>query len=211
MSAPIELLLAGASGAVGNEVLRMALVDARIARVVAPTRRPLASHRKLFNPVVDFNALPVNAPWWKVDAVICTLGTTIRKAGSEAAFAAIDCELPIRIGMLARQAGATRYALNSSLGASERGNFYLRTKARAEAGIRALDFPVFTIVRPSLIDAEREEARPLETMSIVALRILAPVVPRRYRVVEPEDIARALIDGVLRQKPGERIIESDAL
>ncbi len=211
MSAPIELLLAGASGAVGNEVLRMALVDARIARVVAPTRRPLAPHRKLFNPVVDFNALPVNAPWWKVDAVICTLGTTIRKAGSEAAFAAIDCELPIRIGMLARQAGATRYALNSSLGASERGNFYLRTKARAEAGIRALDFPVFTIVRPSLIDAEREEARPLETMSIVALRILAPVVPRRYRVVEPEDIARALIDGVLRQKPGERIIESDAL
>jgi len=211
MSAPIDLMLAGASGAVGSEVLRMALADPRFAKVIAPTRRPLPAHKKLSNPVVNFNELPVNAPWWNVDAVICTLGTTIKAAGSEAAFAAIDCELPVRIGMLARQAGATRYALNSSLGASERGNFYLRTKACAESGIRAIGFPFFTIVRPSLIDAEREEARPMETMGIVVMRVLAPMIPRRYRVVEPEAIAQALIEGVLAESPGERIFESAQL
>ena len=97
------------------------------------------------------------------------------------------------------------------MGASEQGNFYLQTKARAESGIRAIGFPYFTIVRPSLIDAEREEARPLETVGIVAMRLFAPLIPRRYQIVEPEDIARALIEGALSQSPGERIVESDAL
>ncbi len=84
MTAPVHslrLLLVGASGAVGREVLAAALADPRIRQVVAPTRRPLPAHPRLLNPVVDFAALPADAPWWQVDAVICTLGTTIKTAG----------------------------------------------------------------------------------------------------------------------------------
>ena len=81
----------------------------------------------------------------------------------------------------------------------------------AESGIRAIGFPFFTIVRPSLIDAEREEARPMETVGVVVMRVLAPLIPRRYRVVEPEAIAQALIEGVLAESPGERIFESAQL
>ena len=158
MNTQLHLMIVGATGAVGRQVLTAALADPRIDEVVAPTRRPLQAHAKLLNPVVDFAHLPVDADWWQVDAVICALGTTIKVAGSQSAFAAVDRDLPITVARLAREAGATRYALNSSLGASLTGNFYLRTKAQAEAGVRDCGYPVFTIVRPSLIDARRERS-----------------------------------------------------
>ena len=126
MSRGLGLLLVGATGAVGQAVLRQALGEKRIAQIVVPTRRPLggefAGHEKLLNPVIDFTRLPEVSAWWKVDAVVCTLGTTIKVAGSQAAFAAIDRDLPIAVARLAREAGATRCALNSSLGASARGS-----------------------------------------------------------------------------------------
>lgn len=215
MASPVNLLLVGATGAVGQAVLRQALSEERITRIVAPTRRPLqaavAGGERLLNPVIDFTRLPEEAPWWKVDAVVCTLGTTIRVAGSQAAFAAIDRDLPIAVGRLARAAGATRYALNSSLGASARGNFYLRTKAEAEQGIIDFGFASTTIVRPSLIDAERNEARPGEQAGLLIARLLRPLLPRRYRAVRPQAIAAALLRGVVEGSPGVTIVESDAL
>ena len=204
-------MIVGATGAVGREVLAAALADPRFDEVVAPTRRPLTPHAKLLNPVVDFAHLPTDAAWWQVDAVVCALGTTIKVAGSQAAFAAVDRDLPVTVAQLARQAGATRFALNSSLGASLTGNFYLRTKAQAEAGIREIGYPVFTIVRPSLIDTKREQSRRGELFGVIVARALKPLIPSRYRAVKPEAIARALLDGVLLARPGEHVIESERL
>lgn len=215
MAKELSLLLVGATGAVGQAVLRQALAEKRITRIVAPARRPLeagfAGNARLLNPVIDFARLPEEAAWWKVDAVVCTLGTTIKVAGSQAAFAAVDRDLPIAFARLAREAGATRYALNSSLGASARGSFYLRTKAEAEQGIIDLGFASTTIVRPSLIDTERNEARPGEQVGLLFAHALRPLIPRRYRAVSPEAIAAALLRGVLEGGQGVKIIESDAL
>lgn len=210
-AAPLRLLLVGATGAVGHQVLELALADARIGQLLAPTRRALPAHAKLTNPVVDFASLPEDAPWWQADAVICTLGSTIRVAGSQAAFAAIDRDLPILCARLARRHGATCFALNSSLGASARGNFYLRTKAQAEAGVRAVGYPSLTIVRPALIDAQREQVRPGERIGLALTRILGPLLPLRYRSVAARRIATALLEGVLGTPSGERIIESEQL
>jgi uncharacterized protein YbjT (DUF2867 family) len=215
MSRELSLLLVGATGAVGQAVLRQALAENRIARIVAPTRRPLeaefAGNARLLNPVIDFARLPEEAPWWKVDAVVCTLGTTIKVAGSQAAFAAVDRDLPVSVACLAREAGATRHALNSSLGASVSGSFYLRTKAEAEQGIIALGFPSTTIVRPSLIDTERSESRSGEQVGLLFAHLLRPLIPRRYRAVSPEAIAAALLRGILEGQPGVRVVESEAL
>ena len=207
----LRLLLVGATGAVGQQVLAAALADPRVVQVIAPIRRPLPAHAKLYAPIVEFAHLPIDASWWQVDAVICTLGTTIKMAGSQEVFAAVDRDLPIQVARLARQAGATRFALNSSLGASLGGNFYLRTKAEAEAGIRAIGYPNYTIVRPSLIDTVREEQRPGEWVGLVVARALRPLIPKRYRAVPAERIARALLEGVLNEKHGERIVESEEL
>ena len=212
MSHELNLLLVGATGAVGTAVLEQALERREIRRITAPTRRPLARRAaKLENPVLDLGVLTGDEDFWACDAVVCTLGTTIRAAGSQAAFARVDRDLPILVGHFAKAGGATRYALNSSLGASSKGNFYLRTKAEAEQGIIDLGFASTTIVRPSLIDAEREESRPAEHLGVLFARALKPVIPKKYRAVTQQQIAQALMRGVLDGAPGVRIVESDAL
>lgn len=208
----LRLLLVGATGAVGRAVLAQALADRRVGEVVALTRRPLPAAEKLINVVVDFDNLPEQAPWWAVDAVICTLGTTQRAAGSNEKFAAVDRDLPLRIARRARAAGATRFALNSSLGADAgSGNFYLRTKGEAEDAIRELGYPGYAIVRPSLIDADRAESRPGERLALTFARVLSSAIPRRWRAVTPEAIARALLEAALAPSPGSRVIESESL
>ena len=118
---------------------------------------------------------------------------------------------PPLIGRFAKAGGATRYALNSSLGASPTGNFYLRTKAEAEQGIIDQGFASTTIVRPSLIDAEREQSRPAEHLGVLFARALKPVIPKKFRAVTPQQIAQALLRGVLAGEPGVHVVESDAL
>jgi uncharacterized protein YbjT (DUF2867 family) len=208
----ITLLLAGATGLVGGHALRQSLADTRIARVIAPTRRALPAHPKLVNPIVDFDNLPRDAPWWRVDAVICALGTTIRRAGSEAAFRRVDFDCVLDVARLARLHGATAFAVTSSLGANAKSrNFYLRTKGETECALRDCGFASLTLVRPSMIGGERERVRPLEHFAMRAMRALEPLIPRRYRVAPAERIARALIESALAAAPGCTTIESDAL
>ena len=64
------VLLAGATGLVGRQVLALLLDDPRVKRVVAPTRRPLPPHRKLLDVQLDYEQPPEDASWWAVDAVV---------------------------------------------------------------------------------------------------------------------------------------------
>ena len=210
----MNLLVVGATGAVGQEVLHQALASPQVSSVIAVTRRALDTtifppHKKLNNIIVDFNALEKMPSWCEVDAVICTLGTTIKVAGSRAAFAAIDLDLPVAIARMAKAAGATRFGLNSSLGAkASSNNFYLRTKGQAEAQIAALNYASLTIVRPSLIDAEREQSRPGEQAGLLVARIFQPFIPRQYLPISAARIAQALLAGVAAGRVGTQIIES---
>ena len=210
-----RLLILGATGAVGREVLRLALQHPQVQQVLAPTRRPLPAHPKLHNPITDFarpeEALAEGAQAGGVDAVVCALGTTIRLAGSQAAFAAVDRDLPIALGRAALRLGARSLALNSSLGASASGNFYLRTKHQAEEGLRQLGFASYTVVRPSLINAQRTESRPGERVGLWVSRLLGPLIPRRYRPVAASAIARTLLQAALDAESGQHTIESEQI
>ncbi len=130
MPMPPTLLLLGATGAVGSQVLALALQDPRISRVICPTRKPLPAHTKVLNPVVDFAALGSD-DWWKADACIGCLGTTLRLAGSAEAFDRIDRGYLLSAAALAHRAGTPTFVYNSSLGAdAEARGLYPRTKGR---------------------------------------------------------------------------------
>jgi uncharacterized protein YbjT (DUF2867 family) len=207
-----RLLLVGATGLVGSHVLAKALADPRVDSVVAPTRRPLAGHAKLNNPLVDFAQLPADADWWAVDAAICALGTTRAKAGSDQAFHLVDHDYPLAVARLVRSHGAARFALNSSIGADATSRFlYPRTKGQLEQDLRALAFPSLTIVRPGLIGGQRDEFRAAERIAAVVLGALAPLLPRHYRISPAVVIAAALIDAAVDGRPGVHVIESDRL
>lgn len=207
-----RLMLVGATGLVGQAVLRQALADARVDRVVALTRRALPAHPRLLNPLVDFEQLPDGAGWWAVDAVVCTLGTTIAKAGSQAAFYRVDHDHPLRVARLALQQGARAYALNSALGADVDSRvFYSRTKGELERDLQTLGYPSLTLVRPGLIGGERQESRPAEQAAVKLSAWLQPLLPRRYRVVPAERIAHHLLEAALAAQPGVRVLMSEQL
>lgn len=210
------LLLVGVTGLVGQSVLAQALVDPRVMEVIALTRRPLntpvPSRVRLRNPVVDFDALPETTEVWAADSVICTLGTTRKQAGSEAAFRKVDFDYPLAVARRARQAGAQAYALNSSLGADPRSRvFYSRTKGELEEALRSCGYPSLTFARPGLLGGQRTEFRLGERIASLVLRLARPIIPRRYREVPAERVARALLEAALNSVVGVHILESEQL
>lgn len=207
-----NLLLVGATGLVGREVLRLALADPRVKHLAAPTRRPLPPHSHLCNPQVRFDELTAEAPWWKADAVICTLGTTLRQAGTRDEFRRIDHGYPLAAARLARHHGVRSFALVSSTGADPAArNFYLRTKGELEHDLDGCGFPSLTLVRPSLIAGRREDRRPAESLAMVLMKGFQPLIPRRYRCVPAERIARRLLEAALSAIPGRHVIESESI
>jgi uncharacterized protein YbjT (DUF2867 family) len=204
-----KLLLAGATGLVGNHVLALLLSDDRVTQVVAPTRRPLAPHPKLLNPVTDSNDLPLDAAWWAVDGGISALGTTRAKARSAAAFRAIDYDYILAIAAQLRRGGAPRFALTSSMGANARSRLlYPRTKGEVEEAIGRLNFPSLTIVRPGFLGGYRKEARSMERIAGGLLRMTAPILPAAARISPASTVAALLVEAAINGHNGTHLIGS---
>lgn len=207
-----RLLLAGATGLVGDATLRRALGSTRVQQVVAPTRRPLAPHPKLLNPVVDFDALPADADWWRVDAVACALGTTIRDAGSRDAFRRVDHDYPLAIARHAHAHGATTFALVSAMGADIRSRvFYSRTKGELEEALAGIGFTSLSLLRPGLLGGERKQHRGGERLALRVMGVLDAVLPARYRIVPADRVAESLLQAALDAAPGRHVIPSERL
>lgn len=206
------LLLVGATGLVGQSVVRQALADARVEKLIALTRKPLAAADRLENPLVDFDALPEDAPWWNVDGGICTLGTTMRQAGSHEAYRKVDVTYPLRVARLLHAHGAKSFAFNSSIGANPQGRaFYWRIKGEVEQRLMRGGFASLTLVRPSAILGPRPTHRAWEARTIQAFHRLRPILPRHYRVVPADRVAKALLEAAITAPPGVRIVESEEL
>jgi uncharacterized protein YbjT (DUF2867 family) len=209
------LIILGATGLVGQQLLRQALGDERVERVIAPSRRSLPTHTKLANPIVDFERLPANADWWKADAVLCALGTTMRLAGSQEAFRRVDHDYVLNAAKLAREAGTKGFVLNSSTGSKpDASSFYLKVKAETERDLATLQFPSLSIVRPSLLDGDgsaRPDRRTGETIAIFFGKLFGFLLPKRLRPISTTKVAAAMLDAGLSAKDGIAIIESEQL
>jgi uncharacterized protein YbjT (DUF2867 family) len=202
-------LLAGASGLVGGECLRLLLASDRYERVLVLTRRDLgavvAGAPKVEQVVGDFARLDEFADALRAGHVFCALGTTIRKAGSQAKFREVDFEYPRRLAAIARRNGAQHFSLVSAMGASRASPFfYSRVKGEVEDAVQRMDWPSLCIVRPSVIAGERAEPRPFERLAETALRF----APAAWRPVPARDIAAAMVATALRSPPGTTVLES---
>lgn len=209
----MKILHIGATGLVGRHVLARLLADPRVDCVTAPTRRALPlPHSKLSNPVVDFDALPVDAGWWSCDAMLCTLGTTMRQAGSREAFRMVDFAYPLAAAQIAHRHGARIFVLNSAMGANPRSRiFYSRVKGELEAALAGVGFASLCLVRPGLIGGERDARRPGEHLAGIALQSMAPVLPRRWRINPASRIADAMVDAALQPMPGLHVVDAARL
>jgi uncharacterized protein YbjT (DUF2867 family) len=205
-------LVAGATGLVGSKLVDALLADARYGSVHALVRRPLPSkNAKLQEHVVDFLKLD-GVAWPTVDDVFCCLGTTIRNAGSQAAFRAVDHDYPLAIARGTLAAGATQYLFVSAMGADAKSSvFYSRVKGELEAAIAVLPFHAAIAFRPSLLSGDRAEHRLGERLALAMLHPLRGLVPARYRPVADVAVARAMVDFAGRGLAGFHVVPSDVI
>jgi len=202
---PQHILLAGATGLTGEHLLDRLLSEPTISRVLAPSRRPLAEHPHLDNPVGELAQL-LPQLGGQIDVAFCCLGTTIKQAGSQDAFRAVDHNLVLAFARRARELGARHLLVISALGADPRSSvFYNRVKGEVEEALKAMDWPQLTLARPSLLLGPRREFRLGERMAAPLLRW----IPGKYRGIEATVLARALWRLALEESDGLRIVESD--
>lgn len=215
---PRIALLAGATGLIGRELLPLLLQDsARYAKVHLLLRRAvpdLPRHRRLAVHQVEFGALPASFP--AVDDVYIALGTTIKTAGSQAAFRAVDFDAVVNTARAARAAGATRLAIVSALGADAKSSvFYNRVKGEMQAAVAELGYVSVVIAQPSLLIGNREalgqKARPGEVWATRLLRPVMGLVPASVRPIEAGTVARALLRAMIDSEPGVRELPSAQL
>lgn len=208
----MKILLMGATGLSGQSFLTLALAHPTITQVIAPTRRPLPRHPKLQNVPLEEGWWDRRSTEWQAEAYVGCLGTTLRKAGSRAAFRQVDFEGVCRLGDWAQQHGARSLSVVSSLGASSRSrNFYLRTKGEMEAYLTKLNLPSLTLVQPSiLIGGTRPEFRLGERLAQVVLQTLRPLLPGAWQPTPITAVGQALLTSVLQPRPGtHRILSKD--
>ncbi len=206
----MNLLILGATGLVGRHALAAALDDPRVECVVAPTRRPLAAHAKLVNPVAnDLETLLAEIAWTSVDSLICAMGTTMSKAGSRPAFKRVDYDLPMAFARQAREGGAGAVALVSSPGASASiPVYYCNIKAELEKDIVALGFASVTIIRPGMIGGDRDEFRLAERIVLPLAQLFKSVLPKGLRINPAPAIARLLLEAAVTQPKAHRLLTS---
>jgi uncharacterized protein YbjT (DUF2867 family) len=210
VSSARRALLAGATGLVGCAILPLLLRE--YAAVEVLVRRPveLGNDARLRLQVVDFARLPQLAA---LDDVYIALGTTIKVAGSQAAFRAVDLDAVVAAARAGRQAGATCLGVVSALGADPASRvFYNRVKGEMEAAVGSLGYASVTIAQPSLLLGDRAAlGQPVRRIEALAMRWSGPVmnlVPKTIRPIRAADVAAALVAAVRARRPGVRILAS---
>jgi len=201
--------LAGATGLIGRALIPL-LPDA-----VALVRRPvgglgIATVQVDFTRPASFAALPAAGP------VYIALGTTMAQAGSKEAFRAADFDAVLAVARAARAAGASHCAVVSALGADARSTvFYNRVKGEAEDALIALGFERLVIARPSLLDGERaglqQPRRGGEVWMLRLTRPIAGLIPKPWRPIQPERVARAMRLALDQAGPAVQVLESGAM
>jgi uncharacterized protein YbjT (DUF2867 family) len=204
-------LVVGATGLIGD-ILTRRLVDAPgYDRIVVLTRKPLAwQHPRLQE--IPFNFDQPNSLLVRADDIYCCLGTTIKKAGSKEAFRKVDYQYPLDIAQLGRANGAKQFAIVTAMGAdTESAFFYNRVKGEVERDLTGLAYPTLHIFRPSLLLGDRQESRLGERISEGFMRLLGPLIPAKYKAIEAEKVADAMLMTMQANLTGKHVFESDTL
>ena len=200
-------LLVGATGLVGGHCLEQLSADPFYGRVIILVRRRVERSlpAKVEQHIVDFDRLDALPSDVRADHVYCTLGTTIKQAGSPEAFRKVDLDYPLAVARLTLQRGAEHFLVVSSLGSNPRARvLYSRVKGEMEEQLSAMPFKRITILRPSLLLGERKEFRLGEE---IAKRV-GFLMTSSYKPVEARRVAAAMIAAAKDGGSGKRIIES---
>ena len=193
----MKAIIIGATGLVGNLILKEILNDNDYSEVRIfvrkPTRISNPKLKEIVSPMEDIVSLSSEI---KGDVLFNALGTTIKKAGSQKEQQRIDRDLPIAFAKIASENGV-RIMLNvSSVGANMKGGFYLKTKAEMENETKKFFPETLFNFRPGFLVGRRKEFRVVEKIAFVMMKAIDPILTgssKKYRSMPADKLAKAMV------------------
>lgn len=203
-------LVIGGTGLIGKQLIELLLADDRYT-VIALVRKPMAlQHEDLKQ--VTFNFDDPDNRVVVADEIFCCLGTTIKTAGSKAAFYKVDYEYVLNIAQTGFSNGANKFALVSSMGANKNSSvFYSKTKGVIEEAVTRIGYEGLIILRPSMLLGRRTEIRLGEMIGKFLMKSFDFAIPKKYKAIEAKQVAKAMIVSMNSGKTGLQILESDSI
>jgi len=209
-------LLVGASGLVGSFLLRLLLKSNRYEKVIAVGRKPLPmQHPKLRQLVIDFDEIDTYKHSLVADDIYCTLGTTIKEAGSQENFYKVDYEYVVDLAQITAANAAAQFLVVSALGANAQSSiFYSRVKGEMENKVKTLPFASVHIFQPSLLLGPRPEKRLGESVATVLMNSFGFLLAgplQKYKAIAAEDVAKGMLYAATQDIAGVKVYTTEKI
>jgi uncharacterized protein YbjT (DUF2867 family) len=206
-----NVLLIGASGLIGNELVQLLLRDDKIKTVKVFVRKSLAiTDQKLREILVDFEHLEDFKHEFQGDALFCCIGTTRKKTPDLAAYKAIDYGIVLAAANLARSNQVPQVHLVSAIGAAVSSKiFYNRLKGEIENDVLQLNFPTTVIYQPAMLIGKRNESRPAEFIAQKLMPFFDVFLlgkAQKYHSIEAKKVAESMLHNLHKPKEGATIL-----
>lgn len=201
-------IVIGATGLVGNELVRLLLKDSRIEKVKVFVRKKTGlTHAKLEEHIVDFD----NTADWKKqvtgDVLYSAMGTTLKVAGSKEAQYKIDHNYQYNVAKMAAANDVKKYVLISAAGSSPDAKvFYSRMKGELERDVKKLPFETIHILRPGMLKGRTQNTRLGEQIGAAVLGVIG-IIPGMLALkpIEGASVAHAMVNATFRHEVGIHI------
>ena len=202
-----RIIIAGVSGLIGSELLKILLENKDVEEVLALVRSPLPiSNPKLQQLTVDFDELKAYKNVIYGDALYCCLGSTIKKTPDLTDYRKVDHDYPVELARIASQNNIPQFHYVSALGANAKSRiFYTKLKGETEEDIKRLKFRSLHIYQPSLLTGNRLEHRRFEKFHIAIMKLLNPLLLgrlKKYKSIKATTVAQAMSNQTFRNLEG---------
>lgn len=202
-----RVIIAGASGLIGSELLKLLLDDKRVEEVVALVRKPLPiNNLKLIQINTTFDSLEEIRSELYGDALFCCLGSTKSKTPNINDYRKVDHDYPVALAKIASENKLPQFHLISALGADTTSKlFYNKLKGETEIDVKKFAFRSIHIYQPSLLTGSRVENRPLEKLAISLMKIVNPILIgnfKKYKSIKAITVAKAMINQTFKNLEG---------
>jgi len=209
----MKIILLGASGLIGSQLLQQALLDPEIKKIVLFVRQSISiEHAKIEQHIINFDNINDYAQHFKGDALVGALGTTRSKTPNQVDYRKIDLGYTLSAAKLAKENGVRQIHLVSSMGANPKSKvFYSALKGEIENLIIELKFDKTSIYRPSILIGERSESRPIEKLSQQLNWLYDPFLIgslKKYRSIRAELVAKKIISEIKKNNTGVVVLDS---
>ena len=211
-----KAIIAGASGLIGSNLLKILLDAAEYTEVLVLVRKELPlQHKKLVQLVINFDDLDKHAAAITGHAVFSCLGTTNAQTPDKQQYRKIDHDYPVQLAQLAKHNGVDQFHVVSAMGANANSNmFYVKLKGELEDDLKAIGLKKLYIYQPSMLIGDREKPRFAERLLFGLFKVIDPLLfgsLKKYRSVKSPTVANAMFKKSLEGATGTFTYTSDKI